>query len=156
MGRSSTVFGEQNLNAWIGHDTDGIFEFPTEGKWFQYMNLGGSKQIDLSWWHLPFYTWVVSGALVLIALILRNTSWENKLTLIVIALFAASAYALKDQDLIFHGVQVASLGLGAMLAIWLIHGLLSWKPRQGDSTRTIPPVEPPQPFEPPQPEPTAV
>jgi hypothetical protein len=156
LGRSSTVFGEQNLNAWIGHDTDGIFEFPTEGKWFQYMNLGGSKQIDLSWWHLPFYTWVVSGALVLIALILRNTSWENKLTLIVIALFAASAYALKDQDLIFHGVQVASLGLGAMLAIWLIHGLLSWKPRQGDSTRTMPPVEPPQPFEPPQPEPTAV
>ena len=146
LGRSSTSFGEQDLDAWIGHDTGGIFDFPTEGKWFQYMNLGGSKQIDVGWWHLPFYTWVVSGALVLIALILRNTSWENKLSLIVIGLFAACAYALKDQDLILHGVQVAVFGLAAMLAIWLIHGLLSWKPASiAIPAAADPIVEPPQP-----------
>lgn len=153
LGRSSTTFGEPNLDAWIGHDTGGIFDFPTEGKWFQYMNLGGSKQIDVGWWHLPFYTWVVGGALVLIALILRNTSWENKLTLIVIGLFAACAYALKDQDLILHGVQVAAYGLAAMLAIWLIHGLLSGKPATLATPVAVDPiVEPPQPPQlPPQP-----
>ena len=103
------------------------------------MNLGGSKQIEVGWWHVPFYTWVISGALVLIALILRNTSWENKLTLVVIGLFAACAYALKDQDLIFHGIQVAAYGFAAMFAIWLIHGLLSWKPSSPPSTPVPPP-----------------
>ena len=128
LGRTSSTFGEQNLDEWIGHDTGGIFDFPTEGKWFQFMNLGGSKQIEVGWWHLPFYTWIVSGALVLIALILRNTSWDNKLTLLVLALFASCAYALKDHDLILNGLQVASYGLAALVAIWLIHGLLSLKP----------------------------
>jgi hypothetical protein len=145
LGGSSSRFGEQNLDAWIGHDTGGIFDFPTEGKWFQYMNLGGSRLIELGWWRLPFYTWIVSGVLILIALILRNTSWENKLTLIVIGLFAASAYALSDYDVIFHGLQVASYGLAAMLAIWLIHGLLSWKPTVAPVAPVIAPVvEPPK------------
>ena len=147
LGRSSSTFGEQNLDAWIGHDTGGIFDFPTEGKWFQYMNLGGSKQIEVGWWHLPFYTWIVSGALVLIALLLRNTSWDNKLTLVVLGLFAACAYALKDHDLILNGLQVASYGLGALVAIWLIHGLLSLKPSLVSAaeppTTTPPPAEPP-------------
>ena len=146
LGRASTIFGEQNLDAWIGHDTGGIFDFPTEGKWFQYMNLGGSKQIEVGWWHLPFYTWIVSGALVLIALLLRNTSWDNKATLVVLGLFAACAYALKDHDLILHGLQVASYGLGALVAIWLIHGLLSLKPTLVStdvSPPTTPPDEPP-------------
>ena len=59
-GRSNPAFGEQNLEGWIGHDTGGVFDFPTEGKWFQYMNLGGSKQLDVTWWHIPFYTLIVS------------------------------------------------------------------------------------------------
>lgn len=140
FGLSNQRFGEQNLESWIGHDTGGIFDFPTEGKSFQYMNLGGSKQIELGWWNLPFYTWVVSGALVLIALILRNTSWENKLTLIIIGLFAASAYAIKDHDLIFQGLQVASYGLCAMLGIWLVHTVLSWKPAATAAVTTPGPV----------------
>ena len=148
LGRTSSTFGEQNLDAWIGHDTGGIFDFPTEGKWFQYMNLGGSKQIEVGWWHLPFYTWVVSGALVLIALILRNTSWDNKLTLVVLGLFATCTYALKDHDLILNGLQVASYGLGALVAIWLIHGLLSLKPTLA-STIVPPPTTPPS-AEPPE------
>ena len=146
LGRTSSTFGEQNLDEWIGHDTGGIFDFPTEGKWFQFMNLGGSKQIEVGWWHLPFYTWIVSGALVLIALILRNTSWDNKLTLLVLALFASCAYALKDHDLILNGLQVASYGLAALVAIWLIHGLLSLKPSLISTVEppptTLPPDDP--------------
>lgn len=134
-GRPSPTSGEQNLDAWIGHDTGGIFDFPTEGKWFQYMNLGGTRQIEVSWWHLPFYTFVVSGTLVVIALVLRNTSWENKITLLILGAFVSCTYAMRDQDLIFHGLQVAAYGLGALIAIWLIHGLLS---------RQIPSVSPPQ------------
>lgn len=128
FGASSSHFGEQNLDQWIGHDTAGIFDFPTEGKSFQYMNLGGTKRFEINWWHMPFYTLIISGALVVIALILRKTTWENKLTLIVVALFAACAYALKDHDVILHGLQAAAYGLVTGLVIWVLHGLLSQKP----------------------------
>ena len=150
FGAYNPMFGSQDLDTWIGHDTGGIFDFPTEGKWFQYMNLGGSRQIDITWWHLPFYTWVISGALVLIALILRNTSCDNKLTVLIVGLFATCAYALKDFDLVIHGLQAASYGLAALVAIWLIHGLLSLKPRATTTTEKLVPLPEPPPQHPPK------
>jgi hypothetical protein len=150
-GRQRAAFGEQNLDAWIGIDSGGLFDLPTEGRSYQYMNLGGSKLIEVTWWHMPFYTWIISGALVLIALVLRNTSWENKLTLVIFAVFLASAYALKDFDWILQGGQVAAYGLLATAAIWLVHGILS---RKSGTTVTQTLVPPPQPTEP-QPPPAA-
>ena len=143
FGSSSSVFGEQNLDSWIGHDTAGVFEFPTEGKSFQYMNLGGSKQIEVAWWHMSFYTWIISGAIIAIAFVLRKTSWENKLTFLVVGTFATCAYALKDHDFVFHGLQVGSYGLVTALAVWIIHGLLSVKPRVVKTEALLPgPVVP--------------
>ncbi len=145
LGSRNLSNGEPDLEKWIGHDTGGIFDFPTEGKSSQYMNLGGAKQIEVAWWHLPFYTWVVSGAFVLIGLILRNTSWDNKLTIVAIGLFAASAYAMRDYDLVMHGVQVAVFGLGTLISIWLIHGVLSLKPAVAKEERLTPVIIPSQP-----------
>ncbi|WP_010583395.1 hypothetical protein [Schlesneria paludicola] len=145
FGSSSPSFGEPNLDQWIGYDTGGVFEFPTEGKWFQYMNLGGSKQLDVAWWHLPFYTWIVSGAFVLMGFVLRKTSIENKLTLVVVALFIASAYALRNFDFALHGLQVASYGVAAMIAIWLIHDVsVSNCCKAAASDRLIPPPASPE------------
>lgn len=119
----------QDLDAWIGADAGGIFEFPVEGRRYQYSNLGGRDTIEgLGWWHLPFYTWVVSIAIIVIALVLRNTSWENKLTLLIVAVFCACAYALADADLVTHGLAVSIYGLVALVALWLVHGLLNLRP----------------------------
>jgi hypothetical protein len=128
--RNRNAFGTQDLDGWIGTDTSGVFEFPIEGRRYQYSNLGGLDSIKgFGWWHLPFYTWIVSGALVLISLVLRGTSWENKLTLLIVASFAACAYALKDVDLIIHGLAVSAYGLGVLIALWLIHALFSHRPK---------------------------
>ena len=124
FGVASTMFGERDLDTWIGHDTAGIFDFPTEGRSAQYMNLGGANLIKVGWWHLGFYTMIISGAIVLIALVLRNTSWENKLTVVILGTFAAIAYSMKDYDVIFHGLGVAQYGLIAGCGIWVIHGML--------------------------------
>ncbi len=149
FGASNPSFGEHDLDQWIGHDTGGIVDFPTEGKWFQYMNLGGSRQIEVAWWRMPFYTLIISGALVLIALILRKTSWENKLTAVIVGLFAACTYALKDYDLVFHGLQAASFGLGTMIVIWLIHSLLSPRSTVVRTETLVPPPTMPTPESPP-------
>jgi hypothetical protein len=109
---------------WIGDDAPGLIDFPTEGHAYRYTNLGGRDRLKVTWWHLPFFTWIVSGSLVLIAVVLRNTSWENKLTLLILAGFLAAAWATQDADLVLHGVAVACYGLAAMLALWLVHGLL--------------------------------
>ncbi|HUQ71440.1 MAG TPA: hypothetical protein VM165_18070, partial [Planctomycetaceae bacterium] len=91
--------------------------------------------------HMPFFTWIVSGALVLIAVILRNTSWENKLTLLILASFLAAVAALQDADLVIHGLAVSCYGLAAMLGIWLVHGLLhrAKKPLPSGPPPAVPP-----------------
>ena len=131
-----------DLDRWIGADSGGVVDFPTEGRRYQYANLGGRDTVSLGWWHLPFYTWIISGSLVLIALVLRGTSWDNKLTILILAAFAAATYALTDADLIVHGLAVAAYGLAALLAIWLIHCLLSQKRISGAAITPNPLTDP--------------
>jgi len=126
---------------WIGDDAAGLFDFPTEGHAYRYTNLGGRDRIELTWWHLPFFMWIVSGTLVIIAFVLRNTSWENKLTLLILVAFFAAVWALRDADLVMHGLAVSCYGLAAMVAIWLVHGLFR-RPRKS-SVAGPPPTTPP-------------
>ena len=121
--------GTQDLDQWIGADTGGVFEFPVEGRRYQYMNLGAADTIEgFGWWHMPFYTWIVSSAIVVIAFVLRNTTWENKLTLLIVAAFGASAYALQDSNLIIHGLAVSAYGLVVLAGLWVIHAILDRRP----------------------------
>ena len=154
--RHKNALTTQDLDVWVGGDSGGIFDFPTEGRRYDYTNLGGRdsgeqdgqssplRMIDLGWWHLPFYTWIVSGAIVLIAIVLRGTSWENKLTLLIVATFAAATYALKDADVVIHGLAIAAYGLAALIAIWLVHCLLTEQKRTETlvalATPSVPPV----------------
>ncbi len=129
-------------DTWIGGQPGGVFDFPTEGQSYVYTNLGGQSLIKLNWWYLPFYTWIVSGTLVIIAVVLRNTTWENKLTCLIVAAFMASAYALKDADLVLHGLAVASYGLVALLAIWILHGLLQFSKSRRNRNQPPPGLPP--------------
>ena len=132
-----------NLQGWIGDDAGGMVDFPTEGQAYSYTNLGGRDEIEVSWWHMPFYTWIISGALVLIALVLLRTSWENKLTMVLLAAFFAAAYALKDADTVLHGLMVASYGLAVMAGLWLIHALFGRPRVTRNASSNTPPGPPP-------------
>jgi hypothetical protein len=129
------------VQAWIGDETGGLADFPTEGHAYTYTNLGGSKGILVGWWNLPRYTWVIGGALVVIAFVLRNTRWENKLTILLVGAFLAAAYALKDPDAILHGLIVASYGLAALAALWIIHAIFG-RPRKLNGPASPPPPPP--------------
>lgn len=143
FGMNSPAFGESNLEGWIGADSGGVFDFPTEGHSYQYMNLGGSKQIEVRYWKMPFYTAVISGALILIALVLRKTSTENKLTALIVALFAASAYALRDYDFVLHWFTASFFGLIGLAVIWVIHGLMGQKSVAPSTEKLVPAPVPP-------------
>lgn len=127
VGGSPASIDQGQLEQWIGLDSAGIFEFPREGRGMLYSSLGDRSEITVTWWYLPFFTAIVSGALVLIALVLRPTGWENRLTVLIVVGFLAAAYALVDRELVIHGLATAVYGLVAMVAIWVISSLLGWR-----------------------------
>jgi hypothetical protein len=112
-----------NLDQWIGQQTDGLVDFPQEGRGHLYTALGAEDSIEVDWWDLEFLVWVLSGSLLVVGWILRTTSWENKLTVILLLGFAAGLYALADMDVVIQALIAARFGLTAALLIWLIHGL---------------------------------
>ena len=112
-----------DLESWIGGETSGLFEFPSQGHAFRYRNLGGTDSLTVIWWRMALPMWVFGGALFLIALVLRNGSWENKLFILLLAGFLAALFAQQDSDSVYHGLIAARFGFASMLAVWLIHAL---------------------------------
>ena len=112
-----------DLESWIGGETAGLFEFPSQGHAFRYRNLGGTDSLTITWWRMLLPTWVFGTALFLIALVLRNSSWENKLFILLLAGFVAALFAQQDPDSVYHGLVAARFGIASMLAVWLIHVL---------------------------------
>jgi len=110
-----------DLESWIGGETSGLFEFPSQGHAFRYRNLGGTGSVTVTWWRMSLPTWVFGGALFLIAIVLRNSSWENKLFILLLAGFVAALFAQQDSDAVYHGLIAARFGFASMLAVWLIH-----------------------------------
>ena len=79
----------------------------------------------------------------IVALVLRNTSWENKLSLLLLGGFLAAVWALYDADRVQYGLAVASYGIVAMVAIWVIHELAGGRSRRRNRTpRGSAPVPP--------------
>jgi len=116
--------GEQHtgdLDRWIGSEAGGIIDFPTEGHAYRYRSLGGSSELTLTYWKMPFYARIISLALILVAWVLRKTSFENKIGILLLLALAAALYSLEDADGALHGLMAARLGLLGMAAFWIVH-----------------------------------
>lgn len=131
VGDSDTV----DMETWIGGAQGAVFDFPTEGHVYRFSNLGGAPQIEVTWWHMPFVTAVISGALFVIALLLLGLSWERKVMVVLLLAFIAALWAASDLDSVLHAVTGARYGLVAGLLAWVIHGLAAAR-RSTDSTAT--------------------
>lgn len=132
--------GTTNLDQWFGDQSSGLFAFTTSGRAYQYHKLGAADGVEVSYWKTSWYTWVVSIALAAIGAILAWTSWENRLTLLLIAGFAAAMYGLRDADQTLNLLAAARYGLLAMLAYWLIRAVT--RPRLATSSVAFIPGDP--------------
>jgi hypothetical protein len=83
----------------------------------------------VSYWRTNWYTWWISGTLAVIAIVLAYTSWENRLSIVLVVAFACAMYALYDADQTLNGLAAARWGLAAMLAFWFIHALNRPRPK---------------------------
>jgi hypothetical protein len=125
------------LESWFG-DSSGPgatgFAFTPAGRAYTYERLGPAELIEVAYWKTSWFTWWISGTLVVIAIILAYTSWENRLSIILLVAFAMAMYALKDPDVVLNGLAAARWGILAMLVYWFIHALNRAKPRPGPIT----------------------
>jgi hypothetical protein len=134
-----------NLESWFSDASSGLFTFTPAGRAFVYSRLGTSDAIDVAYWRVSWFTWWISGTLVVIAIVLSRTSWENRLTIVLLAAFGFTMYALKDADQTLNILAAARWGIVVMLAYWFIHALN--RPRQPDAvlvtSTPAPPESPP-------------
>ncbi|MCA9016061.1 MAG: hypothetical protein KDA77_12080, partial [Planctomycetaceae bacterium] len=112
---------ENYFDSWIGKSGGSLVDFPTEGRAFTYRRLGDSSEISVSWWKLSVLTWVLSSALVLIAFVMRNRCWQNKLTLLIFLVFMLSMFSLTNANMVLNGVYAARFGILTMLGLWILY-----------------------------------
>jgi hypothetical protein len=135
QGRTGATKSTAELERWIGETGSGLFEFPTAGHAYIYNNLGGAGEIKVYWWRTSWNTWVWSISLLLVALILRGTSWENKLGVLLVGSFALVLYALSNAEYAMFVATCSRYGLQLLLLVWIVHLFLQKRP-----VRDVPPV----------------
>jgi hypothetical protein len=114
---TSTAAAAQ-LNDWIGGD--GSSEFATQGEPAVFRSAGNSTEIQVSWWKWWFLLPVVSGSLVGAGLILRRTSWENRLTVLLLFAFAAAMLSLRQSLGVPDLYRTAIPGLLLTAILWIL------------------------------------
>ncbi len=99
---------------------------PTQGRVaYVYSNLGGEKQITITWWNRVVMAFLFSLAAAAIALLLMKTSIENKLSVLLVALFVAVLYGLKDSQTLFHVLQAVRYGLLFLVGLWIVKSVFA-------------------------------
>ena len=124
-----------SLADWIG-DESTPDEFAHQGNATVFRTLGSKTILQTSWWNRPFVVMIVSGSLILIGLVLRRTSWENRIKLVVVSLVIATICDLFDSYAVRQVVDAGAIGLMAVAAIWTISPLISRSPYKESSSPT--------------------
>ena len=120
------VSKSQNDDNWVGSTNELAQDFPTQGKRYQYSNLGGAEYLKVVWWHSTGFTVVLSGVLALIGLILVRTTWENKLGFLVFLALGVILWAQVNSDLMTHVVHAARFGFIALMLLWIVNTFANW------------------------------
>lgn len=119
----SALAAADHLNEWIDPQRIASGDFPIQGSVAVFRSVGRQPEMILTWWNRPFLFWMISGTLVLIGLILRRTSWENRITLVLLAVFAVALFSLSGDDSAAQYTAMAWPGILVVGGIWLT-GLL--------------------------------
>lgn len=134
-----------NVDDWVGVPAAGFIDFPTEGNRFRFSSLGAHELIVVTWASQSSFTWLASGALLLIAILLRGLSWDMKLLLILIAAFAAILFGLSSPGWSAEVISAARFGIYALFGIWVLHTVFSWKSGAAAQPETPDDAPPPGP-----------
>lgn len=128
-----------DYSQWVGVPPTGIIDFPEEGAKYRYSNLGGTQEITITFASRPLHTWLFSGVLVAIALLLIRWSWDRKAALLLIAAFVAACFSISHPGWVLVVLGAARYGLAVMVGLWILNTLFG--ARQPVAAATVPAVE---------------
>ena len=115
----------QREREWFGAG-DVSERLPTQGRVaYAYSNLGGAQEITVTWWNRVGMAFLLSVSAAVIAVLLMKTSVENKLSVLLFALFVAVLYGLKDSQTLFHVLQAARYGLLFLVGLWIVKSVFA-------------------------------
>jgi hypothetical protein len=150
----SSIAAANEMHEWIDPQHVVSGDFPTQGSVALYRAVGRQVELTVTWWSRPFLFWMISGTLVLLGLILRRTSWENRITLVLLAIFAVAMYSLKGDNSTPQYVAMAWPGILVVGGIWITGLLIGQKDGTNGNgtsaaveqlvTPVVPPPAPPQ------------
>lgn len=120
---SNALKEADSLKNWVTNAAQAS-DFARQGHVSVYRTLGHQPSIETTWWNRPFLVGIISAAIFLIGLILRRTSWENRLTIVVLSSLAIGIWCLQDRSETIQYVTAAVPGLAAVALVWLV-GCLS-------------------------------
>jgi hypothetical protein len=144
----ATTRQEIDLDSWIEPGNAPMITLPKDGRTaFSYTNIGGTNRLSIDWWNRIRVTWMVSAALVVIALVLVRTSWENKLGMLLLGALGVTLYALNDRGAAGELIAAGRYGLAFLLGLWVIHGftILNRLATAATTPQPPPPSSPPAP-----------
>jgi hypothetical protein len=105
---------------WFGA-AENSARLPTQGRVaYAYSNLGGASQITLIWWNRVGMAFLFSLAAGAVAVLLMRTSVDNKLSVLMVALFVAVLYGLKDSQTLAHVLYAVRFGLLFLIGLWTV------------------------------------
>ncbi len=128
--RSATLSsGVQNDSYYAGQQTKWLgnagaaMNFPTEGVPYVYTAVGSSDSLDLVYWNRDYVTALLTVLLLIVALVLLKTTWENKILVLLVAATILAAALQFVPDLVEEAVYSARYGIVVLLLAWVVHGL---------------------------------
>jgi hypothetical protein len=130
----SSVRAASAMHEWIDPQNIVTGDFPTQGSVAVFRSVGSQQDMTVTWWSRPFLCGMISGTLVLLGLILRRTSWENRITLVLLALFAVAMFSLQGDQATPQYLAMAWPGVMVVGGIWLT-GLLVGQKNGKDLTK---------------------
>lgn len=114
------------LNDWIG-DSGGS-EFATQGSVTVFRSTGSEIVVELLWWKRWFLLMLISGTLAVVGLLLRRTTLENRISMVLLSAFAAVLLSLRRDSGVADAVALAAPGAGLVLVLWLLGLVLGRRP----------------------------
>ncbi len=110
------------LNEWIGGT--GGSEFATQGSVTVFRSTGTELTIELVWWKRWFLLGMLSGTLAVVGLLLRRTTWENRISMVLLAGLAVAVLSLRRDSGIVDAAALGVPGCVVVAAVWLLNLLL--------------------------------
>ena len=137
-----------SMYAWIDSEGTAAGDFPTQGNVAVFRAVGRQPEITVTWWSRPFLFWMISGTLVLVGFVLRRTPWENRITLVLLVLFAIAMLSLSSDHQVSQFVAMAWPGVLVVGGIWITGLLIGQKngtAGNDERTKVIVPLKTPPP-----------